>query len=120
MAPPETTHCEPCRRDAPPATAQEQASFLTEHPDWTVRTEDDIPRLERCFRFPDFASALAFANRVGELAEAEGHHPSLQVDWGRVCVRWWTHKIKALHRNDLVMATRTDALFDEAQPSAGG
>ena len=67
-------------------------------------------RLERAFTFSDFAAALAFTNRVGAAAEAEGHHPALLTEWGRVTVTWWTHAIRGLHRNDFVMAAKTDAL----------
>jgi len=69
-----------------------------------------VRRLERVFTFPDFAAALAFTNRVGATAEAEDHHPALLTEWGRVTVTWWTHSIKGLHRNDFIMAARTDAL----------
>src|SRR5262249_11555034 len=57
------------------------------------------------------AQALAFTNAIGELAEAEGHHPALLTEWGRTTVTWWTHKIKGLHRNDFVMAAKTDELY---------
>jgi 4a-hydroxytetrahydrobiopterin dehydratase len=66
--------------------------------------------LSRSFTFRNFAEALAFTNRVGALAEAEGHHPALFTEWGKVTVQWWTHKLKGLHRNDLIMAAKTDAL----------
>ncbi|MGH7322412.1 MAG: 4a-hydroxytetrahydrobiopterin dehydratase [Candidatus Rokuibacteriota bacterium] len=103
--------CVPCRGDSPPATAAEVAGFRREVPDWAIVERGGIARLERVFRFPDFAAALAFTSRVGELAEAEGHHPALLTEWGRVTVTWWTHKIRALHRNDFIMAAKTDALF---------
>jgi 4a-hydroxytetrahydrobiopterin dehydratase len=67
-------------------------------------------QLERRFEFPDLAQALVFTDKVGELAEFEGHHPRLITEWGSVTVTWWTHKIKGLHRNDFVMATKTDRL----------
>ena len=67
-----------------------------------------IERLERVFRFKDFAGALGFANRVGALAEAENHHPAILVEWGRTTVTWWTHKVRGLHRNDFFMAAKTD------------
>ncbi len=70
--------------------------------------------LERTFRFRDFAGALAFTARVGAEAEAQGHHPFLLTEWGRVTVTWWTHKIKGLHRNDFIMAARTDRLYPGA------
>ncbi|HSE95394.1 MAG TPA: 4a-hydroxytetrahydrobiopterin dehydratase, partial [Methylomirabilota bacterium] len=60
--------------------------------------------------FPTFVAALDFTNRVGALAEAEGHHPALLTEWGRVTVSWWTHAIRGLHRNDFVMAAKTDRL----------
>ena len=76
---------------------------------------DDIPRLERSFKFRDFEKAIAFAITVGDAAEREGHHPRLTVEWGRVGVEWWTHKIKGLHRNDFVMAAKTDRLYAQSQ-----
>lgn len=103
--------CEPCRKGAPPVTAEEMAELRTQVPDWTVREVDGVPRLERVFEFEDFAGALAFTNRVGAIAEEQGHHPALLTEWGRVTVGWWTHKIRGLHRNDFVMAARTDESF---------
>lgn len=103
--------CTACRRDAPRVTESEIAELKPQVPDWSIVERDAIPRLERVYPFPDFAAALAFTNRVGALAEEEGHHPALLTEWGRVTVGWWTHKIRGLHRNDFVMAAKTDALF---------
>lgn len=105
--------CEPCRRGAPTVTAAEMAELKPQVPEWNVVERDGIPRLERVFEFPDFAQALAFTNRVGDVAEEEGHHPALLTEWGRVTVTWWTHKIRGLHRNDFIMAARTDELARE-------
>jgi 4a-hydroxytetrahydrobiopterin dehydratase len=102
--------CTACRADAPRVTAAEIAALQPSIPEWQLAERDGIPRLERTFRFPDFVQALAFTNRVGELAEAEGHHPALLTEWGRVTVSWWTHKIRGLHRNDFIMAAKTDRL----------
>ena len=102
--------CEACRRGAPTATEEERAEFLPQIPEWTIVERDSVERIERVFTFQDFASALAFTNRVGQLAEEEGHHPALLTEWGRVTVTWWTHKIRGLHRNDFIMAARTDRL----------
>ena len=88
----------------------EIAELRREVSDWQLLERDGIVRLERVFHFPSFAAALAFANRIGALAEAEGHHPALLTEWGRVTVTWWTHKIRGLHRNDFIMAAKTDAL----------
>ena len=87
---------------------------LTDNLDgWTIHRSTDIPRIEKTFKFPDFASALAFTNRVGELAEQENHHPALLTEWGKVTVSWWTHTLRGVHRNDVIMAARTDRLTEE-------
>lgn len=103
--------CVACRRDAPRATAEEIEALSVEVPDWNIIPRDDIDRLERTFSLPNFVEALAFTNRVGQLAEDEGHHPALLTEWGRVTVTWWTHKIRGLHRNDFIMAAKTDQLL---------
>ena len=103
--------CVACRRDAPTVTAEEVAELRPQVPEWEVVERDGVPQLERVFRFDDFAQALAFANRVGALAEEEQHHPALLTEWGRTTVTWWTHKIRGLHRNDFVMAAKTDRLY---------
>jgi len=89
----------------------ELTALLREIPAWRVVERDGVRRLERVVTFPDFAAALAFTNRVGAAAESEGHHPALLTEWGRVTVTWWTHAIGGLHRNDFIMAARTDALI---------
>ncbi|MCC6313839.1 MAG: 4a-hydroxytetrahydrobiopterin dehydratase [Thermomicrobiales bacterium] len=96
------------RDAAPPLTEAEIAALAAQLPDWRIVERDGERQLERTFRTPDFRSALAFATRVGDLAEAAGHHPALLVEWGRVTVRWWTHQSGGLDRNDFVMAARTD------------
>ena len=112
MAELRTFHCVPCRGGDPPLTADEIAELAPQAPEWQIVEEENIPRLERTFKFKNFAQALAFTNRVGEIAEAEGHHPALLTEWGKVIVRWWTHKIKGLHRNDFIMAARTDEVYE--------
>ena len=102
--------CVACRRDSPRVTETEIKELRREVVDWKLVEREGILQLERLFRFPNFADALAFTNRVGALAEEEGHHPALLTEWGRVTVTWWTHKIRGLHRNDFIMATKTDAL----------
>ena len=103
--------CVACRRDAPKATEEEIAEFLLQTPEWELVERDDIKRLERVFKFDEFPQALSFTNKVGELAEAEGHHPALLTEWGRVTATWWTHKIRGLHRNDFIAAAKTDRLY---------
>jgi 4a-hydroxytetrahydrobiopterin dehydratase len=102
--------CVACRRDSPRVTDTEIAELTRAVSDWQLLERDGIARLERVFHFPSFADALAFTNRIGALAEAEGHHPALLTEWGRVTVTWWTHKIRGLHRNDFIMAAKTDVL----------
>lgn len=103
--------CVPCRGDEPPLTAEEMAQYRLQVPEWQVVEREGIQRLERVFRFKNFVQALSFTNRVGELAEEEDHHPALLTEWGRVTVTWWTHKVKGLHRNDFVMAAKTDQVY---------
>jgi 4a-hydroxytetrahydrobiopterin dehydratase len=104
--------CEACDAGAPRVSDDELKDWIREIPEWSVETRDGIPRLERVFRFKNFQQALDFADKVGAMAEAEGHHPALLVEWGRTTVTWWTHKIKGLHRNDFIMAARTDRAAD--------
>ncbi len=106
-----TERCEACRADAPRLSDEELAVLSKAIPDWAPVVRDNIMRLEREFSFPDFLSALDFTNRVGALAEEEGHHPAILTEWGRVTVTWWSHKIKGLHRNDFIMAARTDGVY---------
>jgi 4a-hydroxytetrahydrobiopterin dehydratase len=102
--------CVACRRDSPRVSEAEIAELEREVSGWQLLERDGVARLERVFHFPSFADALTFTNRVGALAEAEGHHPALLTEWGRTTVTWWTHKIRGLHRNDFIMAAKTDVL----------
>jgi 4a-hydroxytetrahydrobiopterin dehydratase len=102
--------CTACRADSPRATDEEIAEFKPQIPDWKIVERDGIPRLERTFRLKNFVEALELTNKVGALAEAEGHHPAVLTQWGSVTITWWTHKIRGLHRNDFIMAARTDRL----------
>ena len=104
--------CTACRADAPAATREEIENFRSQIPDWEILEVKGEPRLQREYSFPDFQSALVFTNKVGALAEDEGHHPALTTEYGKVTAAWWTHKIKNIHRNDLIMAAKTDAIFN--------
>jgi 4a-hydroxytetrahydrobiopterin dehydratase len=105
--------CEACRADAPQVSDDELAELIRAIPDWNIEVRDGIMQLEKSFGFKNFADALAFTNRVGELAESEGHHPALMTEWGKTTITWWSHKIKGLHRNDFIMAAKTDQLYQE-------
>jgi 4a-hydroxytetrahydrobiopterin dehydratase len=102
--------CSACRRDSPRATLEEIQKLHLQVSDWGLVQRESILRLERKFRFSDFAEALSFTNRVGALAEAEGHHPAILTEWGQVTVTLWTHSIRSLHRNDFIMAAKIDSL----------
>lgn len=108
-------HCEACRADAPQVSDEELATLMHEIPDWTPVVRDGILQLERVFTFRNFVAALTFTNRIGALAEAANHHPALLTEWGRVTVTWWSHKIRGLHRNDFILAARTDAQYTSAE-----
>jgi 4a-hydroxytetrahydrobiopterin dehydratase len=110
--------CVACRKDAPRVTDDEIAQFHPQVSGWDIVELDGIRRLRRVFSFDDFAHALEFTTRVGELAEEEGHHPALLTEWGRTTVTWWTHKIRGLHRNDFVMAAKTDQLHKPSTRSS--
>jgi 4a-hydroxytetrahydrobiopterin dehydratase len=106
--------CTACRGGEPTLTEAEIGELRPGVPGWELVERDGIKRLERVFEFRNFAEALAFTSGVGEQAEEEGHHPALLTEWGRVTVTWWTHKIGGLHRNDFIMAAKTDALSGES------
>lgn len=114
MAKLDQMECEACRVGAPLVTDQEMPELLAQIPEWSVLEREGIKQLERRFQCKNFVDALAFTNSVGELAEAFAHHPAILTEWGATTVTWWTHKIKGLHKNDFIMAAKTDALFEEA------
>jgi 4a-hydroxytetrahydrobiopterin dehydratase len=105
--------CEACSKDAPPVTEAEIAELKPQIPDWNMIESEGELRLERIYKFPDFKSAIAFTDRVGELAEEQGHHPALLTEYGKVTVTWWTHAISGLHKNDFIMAAKTDEIAKE-------
>ena len=105
--------CDACRADAPQVTEQERELLFPQIPEWIQVEEDGSEKLQRHFPFRNFVQALAFSNRVGELAEQEGHHPAILTEYGKVTVTWWTHKIRGLHRNDFICAAKTDALLND-------
>lgn len=109
--------CVACRKGEPTVTDAEIAELHPQIPEWQIVEREGIKRLERVFKFENFVQALAFTNKVGEIAEAEGHHPALLTEWGKVTATWWTHKIKGLHRNDFIMAAKTDQLMEVSPKS---
>ncbi|GAL03355.1 pterin-4-alpha-carbinolamine dehydratase [Photobacterium aphoticum] len=105
--------CEACHSGAPTVTEAERNALMAELSDWTVIEREGIAQLERCFVFKNFKLAWALTDKVAALAEAEGHHPEITLEWGKVTVRWWSHSAKGLHKNDFICAAKTDALLAE-------
>ncbi len=100
--------CVPCRGGIPPLAKAEAENLLAQTPGWELLNE--ATKIQRKFRFDDFAQAMKFAQKVGEIAEAEGHHPDIALGWGYCDVLFNTHKIKGLHENDFIMAAKVNAL----------
>ncbi len=105
--------CTPCRGGEPPLTVGEAERYLAETPGWSLIEEGS--RIERKFKFKNFAEALQFVNQVGEIAEEEGHHPEIRFGWGHCTVVFYTHKIDGLHENDFIMAARVNALTEASR-----
>lgn len=104
--------CEACQPNSPHVTDEERAELKPEIPEWEEAEVNGVPRLRRTFRFDGWMPAVDFTNRIAALAEDQGHHPLIRLEWGKVTVSWWTHAIRNLHRNDFIMAARTDELFE--------
>jgi len=99
--------CVPCRGGVPPLPANEIARLLEQLEGWEAAADH---HLTKTFLLPDFVTALAFVNRIGELAEQQGHHPDLHLGWGKVRVDLWTHKIDGLTESDFILAAKIDRL----------
>jgi 4a-hydroxytetrahydrobiopterin dehydratase len=103
-----TRRCEPCKAGTPALAGEELQNLLGQLNGWSVTAAAAGKRLEKEYRLPDFRSALAFVNRLGEIAEQEGHHPDLELGWGRVKITLWTHSIGGLSVNDFILAAKAD------------
>ena len=102
-------HCAPCRGGVPPLKGEELEKMKSQVSGWQVV---DGHHLLKSYAFPNFVTALAFVNRVGETAEQEGHHPDLYLAWGKVEVKIWTHKIDGLTGSDFILAAKIDRLLE--------
>jgi 4a-hydroxytetrahydrobiopterin dehydratase len=103
--------CTPCRGGIPPLSEGEAAAYRAQTPDWALL--DEAKRIERTYRFKNFGEAFAFVERAAALAETEGHHPDISFGWGYATVSLRTKKIKGLHENDFIMATKLDRIAGE-------
>ncbi len=105
--------CEACKVDAPMLSEQEIQKLAPQIPSWMIHEEEGIKRLICSFAFSSYEDSVNFTNKVAKLAEEEDHHPEIVLEWGNVTVSWWSHKIKGLHKNDFICASKTDNLFKE-------
>lgn len=104
--------CTPCKGGIPPLTSEEAERLHAQVPQWDLR--DGVKRIERTFKFRNFAEALRFVQQVGELAETEAHHPDIRFGWGYATVSLQTKKIKGLHENDFILAAKINELAQQA------
>ena len=103
--------CVACRADAPRVTDDELPGLIKQIPDWQPVSNDSIMQLTREFKFDNYVLSLSFTNAIADLAEEEDHHPAILLEWGKVKVTWWTHKIGGLHKNDFIAAAKTDLIY---------
>jgi len=108
--------CVPCRGGIPPLSADEARELLSKAPEWSL--EENGTRLKRRFEFEDFVKAMAFVNRVADIAEEQGHHPDIAIHWNKVDLVLWTHKIGGLHENDFILAAKINRLLEESSRAA--
>lgn len=107
-------HCLPCSGGLAPLTNEGVGEYLPQVPDWSL--DESGKKIMRQFKFQDFKEALVFVNRVGELAESEGHHPDIHIHWNRVTLELWTHVAKGLTENDFILAAKINALENACPP----
>ena len=106
--------CVPCEQGGEPMDATQISKYAPQVSQWELVDKENIAKLMRKFKFRNFAQAISFADKVGALAEKNGHHPKLVVEWGKVTVYWWTHAVGGLHRNDFIMAAKTDEIYNNS------
>ena len=106
--------CEACSSDATPVAELEQQQLLGQLAGWHIVHDGDLPQLKKEYSFSNFIEALNFTIKVGDIAESAGHHPALLTEWGKVTVRWWSHEMGGLHKNDFILAARTDVVLMQA------
>jgi 4a-hydroxytetrahydrobiopterin dehydratase len=99
--------CVPCKGGVPPLAGKELEALAKQVPEWRVIEGHHISRV---FTFPDFKQALAFVNKVGAIAEEQGHHPDITLSWGKAAVTTWTHKIDGLTESDFILAAKIDRI----------
>ena len=88
------------------------SEFQNNYLEWELIEDNQVPQLKRVYKFNDFIGAVDFTKKIADISEKENHHPSILLEWGKVTVRWWTHKIKGLHENDFIMSAKTDEIYN--------
>ena len=101
--------CEACRIDAPIVSDNEASILIKEIEGWDL-INDGIKKLKKEFSFSNYSDSVDFSNKVADMAEKEDHHPQIILEWGKVTVIWWSHKIKGLHKNDFICAAKTNKI----------
>ncbi len=104
--------CQACAVGAQTLSVEELSVFFKSHLNWRLVEEKGVKKFRKEFSFKNFIDALSFTNAIGAESEEQNHHPDILTQWGKVTLTWWTHKIKGLHKNDMIMAKKSDDLFD--------
>ena len=104
-----STTCEACRIDAPRVSDDETSILINEIEGWDV-IDDGVKKLKKEFSFSNYSDSVDFSNKVADMADKEDHHPQIILEWGKVTVIWWSHKIKGLHKNDFICAAKTNKI----------
>ena len=104
--------CEACLPDAQKVSDETLAVFLNENRAWQLLNDGDAQKLGKSYKFQNFIQAQGFTSSIGDMAEKEGHHPTIILEYGTVTVRWWSHKIKGIHNNDLLLSLKTDEIYE--------
>ena len=103
--------CEACREDAPALKKKEIEELLIKIPSWIIYEDEGIKKLICSFAFSNYQQSVDFTIKIANLAEKEDHHPDILLEWGKVTVTWWSHKINGLHMNDFICASKTDDIY---------
>jgi 4a-hydroxytetrahydrobiopterin dehydratase len=112
-------HCIPCRGDEPRLNDAEIDELKPQVPEWEVVEDEGVKKLRRRFKTGDYHLPPQLVNHLKEVADAEDHHPVIEYEPGHIVIDWWTHSIKGLHRNDFIMAAKTDEIFEKAKNESG-
>lgn len=105
-----SSSCEACRIDAPSVSDDEASELIKEIEGWHL-IDDGVKKLKKEFSFSNYPDSVDFSNKVADMSEQENHHPQIILEWGKVTVIWWSHKIKGLHKNDFICAAKTDNII---------